>query len=255
MRNHIQDYLAMCEHDANQSVMSATGERTFGADGFIDGDLYFTDDLNPGNFYPADGDAASQAAAPMAAAAPVSQPYIVTVSNASANTVSGFEFWGAAIYAFNSGFNAGGSLTINGVTITSNMQSPISYRFMLQQSLTNNFTVGRTYLASISGSQQQVIQPLRIVTYDANGNSSTKTLPSPLPPSQFQPGVYENRMPYRIDGFTTMAIDILPSVVFQLYWYPSFTINLARGLGDKPIGRGFGAPKINQPNTAVLMNK
>lgn len=253
MRNHIADYLTMCEHDANQRILSANGERHFGADGFIDGDLYFTNDLNPGDFFPADGDAAAQtaAAAAQVAAAPVSQPYIVTVSNASANLVSGFEFWGAAIYAFNSGFT-NGTLTRLGITVTSNMQFPITYQFMLQQSLTNNFTVGRTYLASISGSQQQVIQPLRITTYDMNGNSSTKTLPSPLPPSQFQPGVYENRMPYRIDGFTTMAIDILPSAVFQLYWYPSFTINLARGLGDKPIGRGFGAPRINQPSVAVL---
>ncbi len=247
MRNTVQKYLSIAEAEANQHVMSANGEkgRSFGADGFLDRSMYFTDPPggggNPANFYQssfgADGEQAVQAPATL------SQPYIVTVSNTSAARVQGFEIWGANIYLGNT--FSGGSLTISGVTISSAMPAPVTYYTMLQQSLTNNFTIGKTYLRSVSGTAAQVFNALTVKTYDANGNFAGKLLPSPLSPMQYQSGAYENNMPYRIDGFTTVSIDIEASVVFQIYFYPSYTINLARGLGDRPIGAGFAAPQIN----------
>lgn len=244
MRKNIQKYLAMAEHEANQHVMSANGEsRTFGADGFLDKNLYFTDTANPANFYQSSFGADGEAAVAQQAQATLSQPYIVTVSNASAARITGFEIWGANIYLGNT-FSSG-SLTISGVTLSSAMPAPVTYYTMLQQSLTNNFTVGKTYLRSVSGTAAQVFNALTVKTYDANGNFAGKLLPSPLSPMQYQSGAYENNMPYRIDGFTTVSIDVEASAVFQIYFYPSYTINLARGLGDKPIGAGFSAPQIN----------
>jgi hypothetical protein len=239
MRSNIQKYLAMAENSANQRIMSANGERHFGADGFIDQSLYFTNDLNPGGFYPADGGDGGGAAA----AASLSQPYIITVSNASAAQVNNFNIWGANIYLGNTFTN--GSLTISGITLTAAVgNSNITYYTMLQQSLTNNFTVGKTYLTVLSGSNAQAIQPLTVNTYDMNGNTAGKLLPSPLSPMQYQAGVYENNFPYRIDGFTTVSLNILASAVFQIYFYPSYNINPARALGDRNMGRQFAAPQL-----------
>lgn len=242
-------YLRDAQANANQAVMSANGSRYFGADGFIDKAMGFTNDLNPGEFYPADGAGSSAAAA--ANPQGLSQPYIFTVSNASATQQSNFPLWGANIYLDQSRFTwSQGVLTISGVSVTL-ISSPAgslqSYYTALQQALTNNFTVGKTYLASISGSSTQVLQPLGVNTYDTNGNLAGKILPSPLSPNQYQAGVYENNFAYRIDGNTIVTINVLPSAVFQIYFYPSFTINLSRGLGDAPIGRSFAAPAIGTP--------
>ena len=243
MRKQLLNYLNDAHAEANQHILSANGERKIGADGFLDQKMTFTDPDDPGNFFMrADG-----AAAPVVAA-PESQPYIITVSNASATQINGFNIWGAATYLGNT-FTAG-SLTISGVTLSSAI-SNITYYEMLQQSNNNPFTVGRTYLASISGSASQVIQPLTINTKDSNGNQASKILPSPLSPNQYQSGVYENRMPYRIDGLTTVSISVLASAVFQIYFYPSFNVNLARTLGDQGLGRQFAAPQIGSPLIAV----
>ncbi len=238
MRRNIKHYLADAQHDANQVVMSADGSgRKFGADGFIDNNKYFTDDTNPGNFYPADAQPQAQAQTQL------SQPYIITVSNTSAAQVNNFNIWGANIYLGNTFSN--GSLTISGVTLTADAgNSNITYYTMLQQSLTNNFTIGKTYIQVLTGSNSQATQKLSINTFDANGNTAGKLLPSPLSPMQYQSGVYENNFPYRIDGFTTVSINVLASVVFQIYFYPSFTINMARALGDGAVGRSFAAPQI-----------
>lgn len=246
MRNHIQRYLNDARGEAHQ--------RFLGADGFIDQNLYFTDDLNPGNFFMrADGGGNGNGASAQAAmAVGESQPYIFTLSNASATAVSNFNIWGADIYLRET-FNADGSLTLDGVTIQSdNTDVPGGYYAALQQSKSNNFTNGKTYLSVISGPNAQAFQPLRVRTNSMNGNQATKTLPSPLPGSQFQAGVYTNNMPYRIDGYTTVGLRILASAVFQIYFYPSFDINLARGLGQAAIGRNFAAPQIDQPSIAVL---
>ena len=53
-----------------------------------------------------------------AAPAAQSQPYIITISNASAAAVSAFDVLGAYTYINNAGFT-NGSLTISGVTISS----------------------------------------------------------------------------------------------------------------------------------------
>lgn len=244
MRKNINNYLAQAQSEANQNVMSADGSRrggrSFGADGFLDKNLYFTNDINPGEFYGADaGGAAAQAAAPL------SQPYILQISNASAAAVNNFNIWGSNIYLGNT--FSGGNLTINGVTISASPMnnSNITYYSMLQQAQNSPFTVGKTYLASLAGAATQVFQPISVYTQDSNGNTATKLLTSPLSPNQFQSAVYENNFPYRIDGNTLITMTILASAVFQIYFYPSYTVNLARPLGDQPVGRGYTAPQIS----------
>jgi len=256
MRRNFQHYLAAAEAEVMQHTMDATGgrNRKFGADGFPNSDRYFTDSNNPGNFlgssfgnqnFGADGGAG--------AGAPVfeSQPYIITLSNTSAARVANFEIWGAWTYLGNT-FSSG-SLTISGITISSALPSPATYYFMLQQSNSNPFTVGKTYLRSRSGTSSQVFNNITVRTDDGNGNQARKTLTPVLGTMQYQSTVNELNTPYRVDGGTTLFMDIEASVVFDIYFYYSYNINLARALSNDGVGASFAAPHLNpiQPVKAI----
>jgi hypothetical protein len=229
-----------------QNARNFANENYLNADGFIDDDTsYFTagDD-----FFNADG--LPMASMPMASV-PTSQPYIITISNASASTVSNFDVLGAYQYLQNTGFS-NGSLTISGVNISSGI-SNVTYQQFLYQSMNSPFSVGMTYIQSIGGSQAQITQPMTLNTQDANGNQALKTLVITIDPYQQQTGVVAVKQLYRIDGYTKLTISsVLPSVVFQLQFYPADNINLARGLSGRPASRQFGNPKIVKDSVAVI---
>lgn len=222
-------------------AQSNAHEQFLNADGFVDSDLHFTAE---GSYFPADG--------AMPAAAPTSQPYIITVSNSTSSAVANFDVLGAFSYLFNAGFS-GGSLTISGVTISSGL-SNVTYQQLLQQSQTNPFTVALTQITSIAGSSAQVTQALTLNTQDANGNQALKPIIPTIDPYQFQSGNVVSRQQYRIDGFTKITIaSVLPNAVFQMYFYPSDNINLARGLAGNPVSRQFSDPKIVKDTTNVVI--
>ena len=227
----IQRYLQM----ANRSV----NEQFIGVDGFIDDDMYFA---AGDNFFGADGEAMQ--AAPVAAPVMRSQPYIITVSNAS-NAAVTIDVFGAYIYLNNAGFS-GGSLTVSNVTITSGL-SNVSYYNLLNQSSVSPFTVGSTLISSVNGTTSQVLQPLTLSTLDANGNQATKILTPVIDPYQQQSGVIELKQPFRIDGFTKLTFSIYASSSVQFQFYPSDTINIARGLGGNAVSKQYGSPKIIRP--------
>ncbi len=216
-----------------------------GVDGTIDDQLYYTDD----QVFSADGNGMPEAAAP--AAVPQSQPYIITISNASAVAVNNFDVLGAFAYINNTGFSAG-SLTINGVTISSSIPN-YTYQQLLYQTMNMPFTVGMTYYASTSGTNLQVLQPISVTTADANGNSASRLLVPNVDPYQNQQGIIALNTPYSIDGNTKLTISsVLASSVFQLKFYPADNINPARGLRGTPISRQFGNPQIVKSSIAVL---
>ena len=229
----IQRYLQM----ANRSV----NEQFVGVDGFIDDDMYFAGDMN--NWWAgAEGDAA---AAPVAAPAVMrSQPYIITVSNAS-NAAVTIDVFGAYIYLNNAGFTAG-SLTVSNVTITSNL-SNVTYYNLLNQSSISPFTIGSTLISSVNGTTSQVLQPITLTTQDANGNQAVKILTPVVDPYQNQSGIVDLKQPFRIDGFTKLTFQIFASTSVQFQFYPSDTINVARGLGGNPVSKQYGSPKIIRP--------
>lgn len=229
----IQRYLQM----ANRSV----NEQFVGVDGFIDDDMYFAGDMN--NWWAgADGEAA---AAPAAAPAVMrSQPYIITVSNAS-NAAVTIDVFGAYIYLNNAGFSAG-SLTVSNVTITSNL-SNVTYYNLLNQSSISPFTIGSTLISSVNGTTSQVLQPITLTTQDANGNQAVKILTPVVDPYQNQSGIVDLKQPFRIDGFTKLTFSIFASTSVQFQFYPSDTINVARGLGGNPVSKQYGSPKIIRP--------
>lgn len=223
-----------------QNANRAVNEQFVGLDGFIDEPMYFT--APETGFFAADGDAG---AAPVAAAQVLrSQPYIITVSNAS-NAAVNVDVFGAYIYLNNAGFS-GGSLTVNNVTITSNL-SNVTYYNLLNQSSISPFTIGSTLISSVNGVTSQVLVPITLTTQDANGNQAVKILTPVIDPYQNQSGVIELKQPFRIDGFTKLTFSVYASTSVQFQFYPSDNINVARGLAGDPVSKQYGSPKIIRP--------
>lgn len=232
--SYIKKYLNDARNFAN--------ERYLNADGFIDDDLQFTADEG---FFGADA-----APAMGAVSAPTSQPYIITVSNASATSVSNFDVLGSYQYLQNAGFT-NGSLTISGVTISSAI-SNVTYQQFLYQTMNNPYSVGLTYFQAVNVNAQ-VTQVLTLNTQDANGNQALKPLIPVVDPYQFQSGIIALKQTYRIDGYTKLTLAlVLPSSVFQLYFYPADNINLARGLAGRPVSKQFANPKVIKDQTVVV---
>jgi len=227
----IQKYLQA----ANRSV----NEQFIGVDGFAD-ETYFT---GAEDFFGADA-AAAPAMAPVAAGMMRSQPYIITVSNAS-NAAVNVDVFGAYIFLNNAGFS-NGSLTVNNVTITSNL-SNTTYFNLLNQSSVSPFTIGSTLISSVNGTTSQVLQPITLTTQDANGNQAVKILTPVIDPYQLQSGVIELKQAFRIDGFTKLTFQMFASSSVQFQFYPADNINIARGLGGNPVSKQYGSPRIIRP--------
>jgi hypothetical protein len=195
-------------------------------------------------FFDADGDGA---AAPQAGGVPsmgamrTSQPYIITISNASATSVSNFDVLGAYQYLGTGTFTSG-SLVSGQLTVSSAI-SNVTYQEFLYQSMNSPFAVGLTYIESVSGSSTQVSQTLTLNTRDANGNQALKTLVPTIDPYQQQSGIVALNQLYDIDGFTKITIStVLPSVVFRMHFYPRANLNVARGLRGNQVAADFGSP-------------
>lgn len=175
--------------------------------------------------------------------APQSQPYILTVSNASAAAVSNFDVLGAFTYIGNAGF-ANGSLTINGVTISSAI-SNVNYQQFLYQSMQQPFSVGLTYIESVAGSSAQITQTFTLNTQDANGNQLLRTIVPTIDPYQQQSTIVAVKQQYSIDGFTKLTFTTIgAAVVFRIHFYPSTNINLSAGLQGQSVAQAYGNPNI-----------
>jgi hypothetical protein len=171
-----------------------------------------------------------------------SQPYIITISNASASAVNNFDVLGAYTYLGNTFTN--GSLTISGITISSAI-SNVNYQQFLYQSMNQPFSVGLTYIELVSGSSSQITQTFTLNTQDANGNQLLRTIVPTIDPYQQQSTIVAVKQLYSIDGFTKITFtQILASVVFRVHFYPSTNVNLASGLQGGAVTQQYGNPNI-----------
>jgi hypothetical protein len=185
------------------------------------------------------------------ASAAQSQPYIITISNASATAVSNFDVLGAYTYIGNPGFS-GGSLTISGVTISSAI-SNVNYQQFLYQSMNQPFSVGLTYIESVSGASSQITQVFTLNTQDANGNQLLRTIVPTIDPYQQQSTIVAVKQLYSIDGFTKLTFNqIGASVTFRVHFYPASNINLAAGLQGSSVAQTFGNPNISGVPTNLI---
>jgi len=227
----IRKYLADAQRSAHENYLNA--------DGFFDDDLSFT----------AGEDFMSANGAEMPAAAPTSQPYIVTVTN-TGSAVSSFDILGSYEYINNAGFS-NGSLTIGNITISSGVPN-VTYQQMLWQFQNSPFSVGLTYIQS--GTANQLLETLSVQTKDANGNLAQKPLVPTVDPYQQQTTVLAMRFGYRIDGYTKIIINqVLASATVKFYLYPSDNINIARGLAGKAVSRDFSSPGIVRSQPVKLV--
>lgn len=190
------------------------------------------------------------AAGAVAPAAAQSQPYIITISNASAAAVASFDVLGAYTYINNAGF-VNGSLTISGVTISSAI-SNVNYQQFLYQSMNQPFSVGLTYIENVSGSSSQITQTFTLNTQDANGNQMLRTIVPTIDPYQQQSTIVAVKQLYSIDGFTKLTFAVIQaSAVFRVHFYPSTNINLASGLQGASVAQSYGNPNITGVPTYI----
>jgi len=222
--SYVKNYLANARNFANENYSNANGNYRNFAPNMVGGRQVMS----------ADGGAASAAQ---------SQPYIITISNASASAVSNFDVLGAFTYINNTGF-VNGSLTISGVTISSAI-SNVTYQQFLYQSMNQPFSVGLTYIESVTGTSSQITSPFILNTQDANGNQALRTIVPTIDPYQQQTSVLAVKQLYRIDGFTKLTFStIYSSVQFRLHFYPSDNINLANGLAGAPVAQQYSSPNV-----------
>jgi hypothetical protein len=179
-----------------------------------------------------------------AASAGQSQPYIIVISNASAAAVPNFDVLGAYTYLNETTLWNSGSLTLNGVTISSAIPN-VTYQQFLFQSMQQPFSVGLTYIESVAGTASQVTTPFQLNTQDANGNQALRAMIPTIDPYQQQTTVVAVKQLYRIDGFTKLTFSqIAASVVFRVHFYPSDNINLANGLAGAPVAQQYSSPNV-----------
>lgn len=174
--------------------------------------------------------------------APQSQPYILTISNASATAVSNFDVLGAFTYIGNTGFS-NGSLTISGVTISSAI-SNVNYQQFLYQSMQQPFTVGLTYIEAVTASASQVNTTFVLNTQDANGNQMLRTIVPTIDPYQQQSSIVAVKQLYSIDGFTKLTFSSVLQGSFRIHFYPATNINLASGLDGQQVTQNYGDPNV-----------
>jgi len=237
----VRNYIQNARNTANQNYMSWTGDAAPQNGGFRNA----VGAGNPSQFNQVAGVGNSQKfnANGNGNNAPQSQPYIITISNASATAVSNFDILGAFTYINSAGFTAG-SLTISGVTISSAITN-VTYQQFLYQSMQQPFSVGLTYIESTSGTSSQISQTFTLNTQDANGNQLLRTIVPTIDPYQQQSTIVAVKQEFSIDGFTKLTFSqVAASVVFRVHFYPSTNINLAAGLSGGTVAQRFGNPNI-----------
>lgn len=232
--SYVNKYLQSARNFANEKYLNIEG---------------FSDFANENDFYSADDAPPAVSMGQMR----TSQPYIIQISNASATVTSNLDVLGAYQYINNSGFSSG-TLTITNCVISSAI-SNVTYQQFLYQSMNSPFSVGLTYIESISGSSTQVTQTITLNTTDANGNQALKTLIPVLDPYQQQSGIIALNQLYDIDGFTKLTISsVLASVVFRLHFYPKSNLNVARGLRGNAVAASYANPRIVKDQVKIIGN-
>jgi hypothetical protein len=237
----VRNYISNAKNQVSQQYNNWTGTSSFvnprnGGYGNYAGN-------NVGNVQPV-----GSAAGPAPAAQ--SQPYIITVSNASAVAVSSFDVLGAYTYINNAGFSSG-NLTIGNITISSAI-SNVNYQQFLYQSMNQPFSVGLTYIESVAGPASQITQTFALNTQDANGNQMLRTIVPTIDPYQQQSTIVAVKQLYSIDGFTKLTFNtVQASAVFRIHFYPSTNINLASGLTGSSVAQSYGNPNITGVPTYI----
>ncbi len=160
---------------------------------------------------------------------PIFKPFILTISNKSDNAISNLDVLGADAFIGNAGFTDG-SLTNNGVTISSGI-SEMNYEQFLYQCMQRTFSVSLTIIEGIFGSTSQISQTFTLNTQDANGNQVVRSIEPSFDPYHQESTIVAVKQQFSIDAFTKLNFSTVnASAVFRIHFYPTSIINLAAGL-------------------------
>lgn len=248
----VRNYIAQARANANQNYAGFAGGNPAPQNGGYRnyaGANTAPADVVGSNMRPASGGTGNNA--------PQSQPYILTVSNASATAVSNFDVLGAYTYlsggsmpstpAGTATFSSGNLVVTGtgfGITISSAIAN-VNYQQFLYQSMNQPFSVGLTYIESVGGTSSQITQTFTLNTQDANGNQLLRTIVPTIDPYQQQSTIVAVKQLYAIDGFTKLTFtQIAANAVFRIHFYPSTNINLAAGLQGQSVAQQYGNPNI-----------
>lgn len=244
----IKNYIENARNQAHQNYAGYTGRPAA-----INGGTNFRNwtGMNPVGMRQRNADGAGMSAAQ-------SQPYILTISNASATAVSNFDVLGAYTYlsggtitmpstpALSCTFSSGDQVcTASGYGITiSSAISNVNYQQFLYQSMNQPFSVGLTYIESLSVASQ-ITTTFTLNTQDANGNQLLRTIVPTIDPYQQQNTIVAVKQLYSIDGFTKLTFtSIAASAVFRIHFYPATNINLAAGLTGESVSQQYTNPNL-----------
>jgi hypothetical protein len=168
----------------------------------------------------------------------LSQPVILTISNSLDTAVSNFDVLGAYTNIGNACFN-NGSLSISGVTISSDI-TDMSYQQFLYQCMQQPFGIDITFIESVSGSPSQIIQNFKLTTQDTNGKQLVRSIEPIIDPYQQQSTIVAVKKSFSIDAFTKLTFSTINAfAVFRIHFYPSTLINLASGLQGASLTKRF----------------
>lgn len=181
-----------------------------------------------------------------------SMPYSIIVSSASGAAVQNFDIFGASEYLNNPtySFDASGNLVVGSITISSNTTN-ITYRDLLYQSMTANFSVGQVYLQCTDTSQ--ITQPYTIFTKDGSGVRIQVPIKPKKDPYQNQTDVLVDNTVFRMDVMTKITFSqILPNAVLFVDLYPQDNVDQGRLLSGQNPTRMYGNPGTIRSSIAVV---
>lgn len=217
----------------------------------------FVDDVRQpyGNFIsqPAFYNQSGGAPAQMAPEVKPSMPYSIIVSSASGASVSNFDIFGASEYLNNPDvtFNSAGSLVSGSITISANTTN-VTYRDILYQSITANFSVGQVYI-QCTDTPAQITQPYTIFTKDASGVRIQVPIKPKKDPYQQQTDVLVDNTVFRMDAMTKITFSqILPNAVLFIDLYPQDNVDQGRLLSGQNPTRFYGNPGTIRSSIAVV---
>lgn len=251
-----QKYLKAAERKVAGMVrhghVSNGRQRMIGADGWLQRQMMMTGNVERGQFFPADGQAA-----PAAAQGGYSQAIVLQISNSSASSTS-INLWGASVYLDQSTYTwTAGSLVQGTVTIsvisTVGAAGFNTYYSALQQAQV--MTIAKTSIQVIAGPNSQISQTWGLNTFATNANFAGQQFVNIPSPSQFRNDTIDNYQQMDLDPSTYLTVPILGSSVFLMLFYPLVNVNQSRTLIGQPQTKMFAPPPGNLPPQPVVVQQ
>jgi hypothetical protein len=177
-----------------------------------------------------------------------SQPYVLQVANTTTDPINNVNLFQAykSLSAGATNFDIP-----TGITVTIGVGS-LTYVELLYQSMNKPFVVGLTYISSTAA---QVLETIKIVQKDINGNESTKNIVPTIDPYQQQSTAVAIAFNYKIDGFTKLEFaKVAASTTVSLYLYPAENVATGRALTGGAVVKGFQNPDVVKKDRVEIVS-